>query len=115
MKEKQFIITDDGQFRDTVFGYVFDKKSACDLLNEAYEWAGQDSELIKTLRKSVHELRIQVNSQKNVIKGYQERCDNVFDENQRIINTIKDTYSHQRTDMGKSVLRQLCANLEIEV
>ncbi|WP_406532489.1 hypothetical protein [Methanobrevibacter sp.] len=115
MKEKQFIITDDGQFRDTVFGYVFDKKSACDLLNEAYEWAGQDSELIKTLRKRVFELKNQIGSQAGVIEGYQKRNESLSKELIMIKTVIKESFLTERTDMGKSVLRQLCDNLEIEV
>lgn len=94
---------------------IMTRQRFCDLLNDFNNDSEQDSELIKTLRKRVFELKNQIGSQAGVIEGYQKRNEALSKELIMIKTVIKESFLTERTDMGKSVLRQLCDNLEIEV
>ena len=49
-----------------------------------------------------------------------EKALNIFIEyliqrEEHILNTVKEAYLNERTDLGKSVLRQLCESIGIEI
>lgn len=63
----------------------------------------------------LNEQQEQIVSQSHVIAGYQQTCDGLFKENQKIKSIIKESIQLERTSIGKSVLKQLAEALEMEV
>lgn len=44
-----------------------------------------------------------------------EELNGLYNENKKLKTLIKEAYENERTDLGRSVLKQLANNLEIEV
>ena len=44
-----------------------------------------------------------------------EELNRLYNENKKLKTLIKEAYENERTDLGRSVLKQLANNLEIEV
>lgn len=44
-----------------------------------------------------------------------EELNRLYNENKKLETLIKEAYENERTDLGRSVLKQLANNLEIEV
>ena len=75
--------------------------------DEINEWYVEHSLSGTEVVGELNEQQAQINAQANVIGEYQKRCDNEFQENQRIKRIIKDMMENERTEIGKSVLNQL--------
>lgn len=101
MTEKRFTIWElnKAQIEDNVEleSYIClnerEAEEMCELLNELHE--GTQAQVI-------------------IIKEYQERCDKLFEEKQQLKYIIKEAYNTERTELGKSVLKQLMERIGIE-
>ena len=77
--------------------------------NEFHRGARENANRVRKLEKENKEL-----------KQFKEKALNIFIEyliqrEEHILNTVKEAYLNERTDLGKSVLRQLCENIGIEI
>ena len=64
--------------------------------------------------KILNEKQRMISSQADVIKGYQERNEDLFDEKIRIERVIRESIQLERTCIGKNVLKQLAEALGID-
>lgn len=71
------------------------------------EWVDQLTELSKQYNFNLSDVP-------DILEEY-ILIDNEVIEQKNIQNTIKEAYENERTDLGRSVLKQLANNLEIEV
>ena len=59
------------------------------------------------LKQRINVLDDQITAQGIVIWGYQNRNQKLFDEKEHIKQTIRDMIEYERTELGRSVLKQL--------
>ena len=84
----------------------------CDLLNELHEENQRLKGRIQEYEGQVQHQRTEDINELAVIAIKYKALEN---ENNHIKNTIQEAYYTERTDMGKSVLKQLAESLEITV
>ena len=53
-----------------------------------------------------------VDGTSNVLKGLIDLVNNLYEENTQIKSTIKEAYRNERTQIGKSVLKQLMETIQ---
>lgn len=68
------------------------------------EWIDQLTELSK-------QYNFKLSDVPDILEEY-ILIDNEVIENKNVVNTIKEAYETERTDLGKSVLKQLLNNIE---
>ena len=61
----------------------------------------------KQLKQRINVLNDQITAQGIVIESYQNRNQKLFDEKEHIKQTIRDMIEYERTELGRSVLKQL--------
>lgn len=91
---ERYIIDDAGTLIDIETRNTYDYvNEVCELLN-GYDKVNEN--LSKVL---VHETEMH--------RKWKNECANEIQENNRIKNTIREMYENERTELGKSVLKQL--------
>lgn len=121
---ERFMVDDAGELIDLNNHKFIDYgEECCNLLNEQHETIQRlkqnvdellsvniEEKLLKEneqLQQRINVLDDQITAQAIVIEGYQNRNQKLFDEKEHIKHTIKTMMETERTELGKSVLKQL--------
>lgn len=84
-----------------------DDKSLMELLNKLHEEVQSQSIVIKGYQDRNEILNQQIYDKNKILLTEIEINENLHDENNRIKQTIQDMMETERTELGKSVLKQL--------
>ena len=86
---------------------ISDGQPICDLLNELHEEVQSQSIVIKGYQDRNEILHQQICDKNKILLTEIEIGEKLHDENNRIKQTIHDMMETERTELGKSVLKQL--------
>ena len=126
---KRFMIDDCGELIDlNNHKFINYGEECCNLLNEQHETIERlkvnidellsvnvEKELFEEneqLKQRINVLDDQITAQGIVIEGYQNRNQKLFDEKEHIKQTIRDMIEYERTELGRSVLKQLWESIQ---
>lgn len=101
------IIISNGDFKFAIWEIKEDVQKICNKLNE---WVDENKALKKEKKgfeSCSHNWGILYDEAKNVVKELDKENKELKNENQYIKNTIKEMLDNERTEIGKSVLKQL--------
>ena len=86
------------------------KKENQELKLLVQDWEALDEEKDEQLDKqnqALKKLKKENEQLKESVWSWSKSYNRVYEDNERILNTIKDAYYNERTQLGKSVLKQL--------
>ena len=86
--------------------------SCSDQRNEFHRGARENANRVGKLKKENEQLKIRFNEEREKSLKFCRNIDTLTIENEHIKNTIQEAYHNERTQLGKSVLKQLMETIQ---